>query len=385
MGQRQLNENDLAINEVIVKTASDLPQAIGGFHTLEDNTSYRLNGTINLGTNYILCGVSNFIYGIDKSNDGIIYTGTGGAIRSTDQDIGLWKFFITASTVGAKAFDLVGSVSLSKRVEVAELVLSNCDSVGDFSTGFDVIVFRNNLVFQCANGITFEGSDDDVFIIDNIFSNMNGTATMVSFGSGNYDTIIISRNYIEVAAGQVGIADGALTFASSGLIASNSFAGPGTKLTGFNANTEGWLIASKSNYGIAGLFETSSNAVNGTYSSTTNGVWLSVPEQPLLKEFLTDYEPFATDIEATLTVAISHTASGGSVGFRLINWTDNTVVANSTVNSVIITTGGVYEIVSTGVITLIPNKQYRVQIIKNAGTGSQNVLISNAILDLKIF
>lgn len=380
------NATPVRNNYVLVKQKSDFPAAIGGIITLTNNTSYEINGEINLGTDRIALGDSNIIYGQDKSDDKLVYTGLASSmITSVNKNFSLRKLTLTASGVGGQVLNCSGDGS--NRTEIAECVFVGCNQIGSITGGYTTITFRNNLCIANANGLFVTGVNDDMFVTDNLFESFAGPGTALSIqGTVSYHTILIDRNMWEIAPTQTALdIDPNITFTGGGFITNNSFEDGGTYLKGINANSSSWKIPSKSNIGIAGLFRTNRTIVLGTFSTTTSGVWVSVTQQVLTRQTIIDYEENATTLRGSLTVGITHDVALGDVGYRLFNLTDGVVVPGSEVSSHIITTGGVFEVLTTSEFNLLPGKEYRVQVRKNSGVGSNAVIVNGGDLTIKAF
>lgn len=312
-------------NHVLVKSVSDFPAAVGGVITLADNTAYEINGTIALGTDRIVCGVSNIIYGVDKTDDILIYTGTGNMISSTNQSLSISKVTLVATGAGSNILNLVGSGT--EKLEIAETVIANSVSIGTISGGFSTIVFRNNLVTGNAGGLDISGTNGDLFITDNPFENFTGTPTFLALSNGasSYHTVIISRNMFEVDTGQTGLnISQAINVTAGGTIQGNSFEGAGTKLAGINAGSPGWRIPANSNIGIAGkrtFYPYDIIWNTGTYATDVDSM-LDIPEDYIFPEYDVAQDE-GTAFICELLVDCSHQANGGAVAIQLVNETDN--------------------------------------------------------------
>ncbi len=318
-------------NIVVVNSKSDFPTPAGGKIVLVDNKSYQLGGAIALGTDYIEMGASNVIFGVDRSTNGLVYTGTGAAIRSVDQNLTIDRIFISATTAGGTIFDMIGDLATpTNLLLITDCILTGSKSVGEIKGGYGVVVVRGCLFDNNDVGIVFSGDSTDLVLADNIFQNFNGTPTFVDIQTATYSEIIISRNTFGVATGQTGLnISASLVLNDGGLLESNSFTGAGTRLAGIDASSPGWRIPSRSNIGIAGLFTTSRTVVLGTFGTTTSNTWLSVAQQVLTKNLTSDYEEDATEIKGAVTVGITHDDSSGLVGYRLFNFTDSVPVGFS--------------------------------------------------------
>lgn len=228
---------------ILVQSLADLPTPVANVITLADSQSYQFQGTVALGINYIVCGTNNTLFGNNKALDGITYTGTGGAIRSTDKSVRLRNMLVTAATVGGSAFAIVGSVGQTRNLEIVDCIIDGCNSIGSIATGFNKIELRCNIFRNNAGGLAVTDSNEDVFITDNILETFTGTPTFLSFGTATYHTLIIGRNILEVAVGQTGMSFGTITYSSGGIFQGNSFEGVGTKLSGANFLTPGLSLS----------------------------------------------------------------------------------------------------------------------------------------------
>lgn len=303
-------------NHVLVKVKADLPAPSGGVITLADNTAYEINGTIALGTDRIATGVSNIIYGVDKSDDILTYTGTSNMISSTNKDIIVSKVTLVANGLGSKVFSLIGTGTGTERLEISECIIANSVNVGSVTGGFATIVFRNNLVTGCAQGFEVSGTNGDLFITDNPMEAFTGTAVAFTLadGASTYHTVIISRNMFEMGSGQTALSIAtAVDVTDGGIIAVNSFEGAGTYLSGIDAGTEGWLIAPLGNVGIAGkTFLPPFQLIDTTYSTTTDVLGLTTDVYTLAEPI--NYQPAATKFKSSEILAwVNHGQNGQQV------------------------------------------------------------------------
>lgn len=367
---------------VLVKSKSDLPTPVSGVITLSDNTTYEINGQIVLGADYIELGASNIIYGVDKSDDGLVYTGTGAAIRGTDKDFSLRSFYLVSNNASGSALGVTSSGT--NIAEIAEIIFNGCSSLGSAS-GFDVFVFRNNLTINCADGFTMSGVNDDVFFTDNIFKE-SATATNPTYldFSGTYSVGILDRNHFEVDTSEVAInVDNTTTIGNVFSIVNNVITGNGSGLTGINANQTGFNIPAKSNFGIAGKLVFKLTLVLQAWS-TTSASYLEIPETVPI-ESADFYEDGATTIEASLTASVSHDQSGNRTDIELYNLTDGLSIASSEIQTTV-TSAGVYEVVSSpSSFTITGDKEYRVRLRRGTGSGQNDALIRSCALEIMVY
>ncbi|MBT3421356.1 MAG: hypothetical protein HN921_13715 [Bacteroidetes bacterium] len=225
-------------NHVIVKSVSDFPDAVSGVITLADNVTYEINGTVSLGSTRLVMGVSNVIHGIDKSDDKLVYTGTGSMITSVNQDFTIRTIMLYAPTTGSQVFDVTGS---TYKIQLMDNIFYGCKDLGDFNGG-DCLVINLNLTIACSEGFEFKGTLNKVFFVSNMYeSNLAGTA--IRFPSGSFEVVQITNNYFSVNTGLTGLN---ITAASASVadakITHNFFTGSGTYLTGVSSAYASWFF-----------------------------------------------------------------------------------------------------------------------------------------------
>lgn len=244
-------------NITIIQKLADFPAPSAGVIKLEDNITYAINGTVNIGTNQIERGVSNLILGKDKSNDKLVYTGTSAmfidGVSGTNQDI-TFKYltFISSNTLSS-IFNISGT---TYNYEARDCVFSNCYSLGIITVG-NTLSFKNNLITGCTNGITFaSGSSTCNISIFDIFSLSNiSTCTVITINNGTYQNIILSRLSLVVPTTQVGLNINGSIVVTAGILSSALLSGAGTLLTGITSESTNWKFIANTNIsnGVAQL------------------------------------------------------------------------------------------------------------------------------------
>lgn len=252
-------------NYFVIKTLADFPAPVSGVITLANNVTYQINGTIEIGTNQIKRGVSNIIFGLDKSDDKLIYTGSSDMfIDGANQDITIRDITITADTAGSKVFNWTGTTN---KVELHGIIFGGCRDLGS-CTGAALLVFRNNLCTSNYNGILFN-TIGDLAVVDNYFIDNLSTHSGVSLGATTFETVLISRNHIESLTTQTAININTSIVVTSAVLSTNLFEGAGAYLTGINHTQANWSF--NNNVGIANkLVELifTSNDISGIALST---------------------------------------------------------------------------------------------------------------------
>jgi hypothetical protein len=226
---------DTADFETIIRVLADLPTPSGGFIDLEANKTYRFQGLVNIGTNRIRCGVSNTVFGFDKSSDGIVYTGTDSAILCENQDVTVSN--ITIFSPNGRNVDVINTTSYS--AQIRECILSG-GTIGNIA-GSNLFAFNNNI---CTNGeLDLSGTFLKVGIAVNFF--LSATAIeQVCIDTATFTTLKIVDNDFTVASGKIGIlvANTTITTDGGGAIISNTFSGLGTYISGVDDTTSEWTI-----------------------------------------------------------------------------------------------------------------------------------------------
>ncbi|MCK6381877.1 MAG: hypothetical protein L6Q54_11620 [Leptospiraceae bacterium] len=250
-------------NYKLVKTLGDLPVPVGSVITLQDNYTYQISGTINLGTNRIQLGVSNTIFGQDKSDDKLIYTGTGNMFTSGGNDFSFRNFLIYCPS--GTVFNCVGlSTTLT---QIQNCIFYQSQNIGTFDTGKLVAISEN--YFSNSKELTILGTVEHVIIYDNNIDDVT-SGTVLSIPSGTYVSILISRNHVHItSSGVMFNISNALTI-TSGALTHNTLVGNGTYLTGLLKSNVSWLILA--NKGIASSNSSAFMIMDSNAVSTAIGV-----------------------------------------------------------------------------------------------------------------
>lgn len=234
-----------AINIVLIKSVNDFPTPVANNITLANNTAYQTNGPVNIGINTITFGTSNLIFGLDKSSDQLIYTGTSTMLINANKDCTVAFLTLSAITAGGSVYGFTGSTN---KLEIRDVIYGNCKSLGTIN-GCDVLVHSKNLVTGCTTGITIQGTCNYVNLADALWEGNLTTMTCISIPSGTFKQLKISRNEFDVATTQTAISVGTPTVINA-VISDCDFLGAGTYLSGVNQITAGWELRSSRGVGI---------------------------------------------------------------------------------------------------------------------------------------
>ena len=377
--------NKIRDNHTLVKSLADFPTPISGVITLVDNYSYEINGTVNISPNRIETGISNIIYGVDKSDDIIVSTTTGSLITNNTNDLSIDK--ITLSAPLGKCFDCTSTI-LTNRVQMKDVIFANSQDVGMFAN-YATIVFENNLLVGNVDGIKLQGTNGDFLFVDNVIEFNSGSFIGVESTTGSFKTIYVDRSKFSVDnLNQIALVFSEnLNLTGGGAIISNCAFENGNDdisnyLIGITGNSPGWTLSAGNNVNLPGLRKENIPICTGAYT-TTSTTFGQVPETHVIKT-KTFYEKKSRFMTGKLTAALSHSQNGRDTEIDLYNLTDNVAVTGSTL-SALITSSGVYQIVESGEFTLADNKEYRVRIRRVTGNGNSTAEIRSATLELKVY
>ena len=235
-------------NTNIIQSLADLPTPVAGIITLANNNFYLIKGSINIGVNTISIGSSTLLSGIDPNNDKIIYTGSSSFINVTNKDFIISNLTLTCGVVGSTVFNVTGSSS--NKVLISNCLYTGCKGLGTIST-IGTILFNNNTITLCDNGITLSGTLNDLIFTGNIFKGNNNTTSSVFLNFNNnliIDSALISGNLFNAQSNETVIKQGVTITINQFLnVTPNTFEGAGTYLSGFTINDIGWTFYNNTN------------------------------------------------------------------------------------------------------------------------------------------
>jgi hypothetical protein len=375
-------------NYVLVKTVADLPTPVGGVITLANNTAYEINGTIALGTDRIVLGTNCTVFGVNNFEDVITNT-TGDLFTATNSDFEIKALVLEAS--GGNIFNITGNGTNIARVD--SIILQNSNSIGSINGGYAQFVLTNSLAVNSQGGLSFSGVNGNFYIKDNIFANgAVGAKTYIDYSAGTIDTMIIESNRFNLIASEVAInvVEAAVTRSSID-IKNNIVDGVGTGLTGINANDTGINIPSRSNQGIAGLFQSKLTLTLDSYSGGVTYPSFGAIPNTITVGNASDLEPNATTIIGVLEVNIAYSLNGAgtSMYFDLAEYNNaayTQVVGSETqVDFAALNTFAEYYVRRSAEFTLPQNSAYRPRIARHTGAGNPTTYLNSAKLIIKAF
>lgn len=194
-----VNVSKVRANKIIIKSLSDLPTPIGNVITLEPNTTYDIEGTINIDSNQLVFSSNTNILGNSKHQDILVYTGTGSVFNSYDNDFNLQNIGI--KTPNGSVFNVI---NIDKTLNCSTIFcdFGSVSSIGIIdgcnSFSLDTCSLQN---FD--DGITI-GNNNEIgsFYIHNCIiqtsrNSGTGSVTVLTLNNGAFgDSLKITNNHI---------------------------------------------------------------------------------------------------------------------------------------------------------------------------------------------
>jgi hypothetical protein len=230
-------------NTVMVRSVSDFPAAASGVITLDAGKNYILNGTINIGANYInLNGAS--LQGNSPLTDVLISTASGGILRSVDKAVHIQQVTIAPGSAASQAFDFSDATgthtcAILTGTSIRDLITPSL-GIGQVS-GFRNVIFLNSL-WETRSGLKLTGNVGSLTFAYNIIHNITSGSSIELLSALVVSDVNISNNQF-VYTGQVGVKLNAGASVDFGRFIGNNFRGVLTITSGFDSYTPGWEMS----------------------------------------------------------------------------------------------------------------------------------------------
>lgn len=225
---------------VTVKEASDFPDPVGGVRTLDTDTSYRINGQIDIGTDQLEYSSGSSILAENISHDLLTYTGTNAMILATDVDVTLGA--IQLSAPNGEIFNCNSTVQDSLfGTEVVRIIdAAGLGTVADYSD----ILITDLIVRNIDDGFVITGTPGTVALSRHSCTDMSDGGRYLFFDSNFAGAIAVldTINLRTFGANTVGFeVDPAATFSQRSRAVDCFFSPSVTDaLVGFDQTTKGW-------------------------------------------------------------------------------------------------------------------------------------------------
>lgn len=180
-----------------IQSASDLPPAENGTHSLADNTVYRFDEFVSSNAGLEL-GDMTILTAEHGGSGGFIHTGGSAAIQAVDVPIFMRDIGISAP--GGTVFDVAATDSTEVLIESASFAdfagIAPINSLGTID-GYRVPSFKGCNFEDFADGLTFTGGMDKIFISESPFREPAGSGVQcITLASGlDVDIIDIAGSY----------------------------------------------------------------------------------------------------------------------------------------------------------------------------------------------
>ena len=296
------DENDPYLQ--FVSTLEDLPTAVGGVITLEDNKTYFFTTTVDLAGDRLVAGENTTILGGSSENCRIKSTGlTGTALITSEWSLPMRNITIEADV--ALALDANGNSN--QALDWFGVNFTDCPTVGTVAN-YNNFIMQDSAFLNSAN-LTIDGSIGTVGFSQCLFDN-RASQTLIIIPA----TATITRRFrivysaFVVLSGETGInVNSSATIPVEGYILDTvNFSGGGTYTTGVAYTDNKALFVN--NRGISNSAEIAYYTMNGNVTATTisgTGTPVKVAgtttSQAITQKFTN------SDNRATYTGAISRT------------------------------------------------------------------------------
>ncbi len=380
---------DLDIN-VSINQESDLPGAVNGVITLEDDKHYRI-GTDFSSASRVVLGKNNLITSGSNNGPTWTYTGTGTAFTGTDVD-SIIKNFRFDCPNATEIFILLDTGSGTSRFTFENVTVASTAKVGTISN-YQLTQFSNVIVSSCTDGLSLGGSGgaNNSVVFDRVaFVSFVDSFVGFDFGSEVFGIIDIA-NFVTfspaASTAMSGLSNsGNLAVGSTATVTNSEFGLQTAPLSGISSSDIRWNFVNTE--GVKNSTNTADTHVTTTQLVTVGGgnqgVFIPIAgtnwTSDISERFTTTTAGVLTyigekDVEFQVTGIASIEKSGGGsdqLCMRIsINGTSQDFTEACTENNT------VTSITCLGLFTLSTDDQVRLDVANIDSTGNINVNNAN--------
>jgi hypothetical protein len=226
---------------VVVNTIADLPAAVGGVITLEDNTFYVQADDVNFSTTRLVFGDNTVYSGLDSLVVTLSYVGTLPLFTIANSNGSVKDIRVTHPNSPLFSFsDPTGSHVL--RVSDVSYVGNSIGTLGGNNSGIRLTNFSGSVT---SNGMLFTGNWL-AFLFEPSLSSL-GAGSFIDLGSATFDSISISETTLSYVTGSFfmsGLANaGNINTDGLASIESVRLTGTGTPLQGITPDDISYVFA----------------------------------------------------------------------------------------------------------------------------------------------
>jgi hypothetical protein len=241
---------------VVVNTKADLPDAVAGVVTLEDDACYLLTDIIDMAGDRIVCGTNNSLIGASANTCGLLFSGGGSSTWITSASSLSFRYIQLTANTGT-LFSLDSDVTHVLLWEGCRILdTPTIGTVKDYQN----VVWKDQIISNSAN-LTLDGTFASFVAETALFDGRAGQTTITVPSTATF----LRRFRMLYTAFQVDAGETGINFSTSATIPSEayildnvSFAGAGTYLAGITHTSNKALF-----FNCSGI--TNSNAVTQYY------------------------------------------------------------------------------------------------------------------------
>lgn len=253
---------------VFVGTKSDLPEAVAGVITLEDNVTYFITDVVDLTGDRLVCGENTSIIGGSSENCRIKSTGlTGTALITSVYSLPIRNITIEADV----ALDLDGD-GTTTALDWFGVNFTDCPTIGTIKDYSNFIMADS--AFLNSGGLTFDGSIGTIGMAQCLFNSDSANTVFILPA-----TLTVTRRFriiyssFIVLSGETGISvNASATIPTESFILDTvNFSGGGTYLSGIDYTSNDALFTACvgiTNTAVNGQLYMQSNATATTVAAT---------------------------------------------------------------------------------------------------------------------
>ena len=159
---------------IFVNSKSDLPTAVSGVITLQNNYTYFITKTVDLTGDRLVGGINTTILGGSSENCGLISTGLSAstALITSNYSLPMRNLYITHGT----ALNLDGTGNATAALDWFGVNFLNCAIVGTIKT-YSNFIMSDCALLNSAN-MTFDGTIGTVGFVNCLFSGIAAQTTL---------------------------------------------------------------------------------------------------------------------------------------------------------------------------------------------------------------
>nr|QBK86794.1 MAG: hypothetical protein LCMAC103_01260 [Marseillevirus LCMAC103] len=212
----------------VIFSVSDFPTAVAGVHTLVAGTTYRIEGSVDIGTNRIVISDNCVVCGFNRETDILTSTTTGALFTATSVSFSIRLLQIVCTAVGSEVFNC--TLISGDLYEISDCYFLQCQSLGFIDGGTQGKIFRNYRT-DSENGLELRSAVGGTHVYYNLnINHANNAGIDLLVAGGSFTVIEVTNSHFHPGVGITGLDIADTITIGDGVVALNSFRGPGTPL-----------------------------------------------------------------------------------------------------------------------------------------------------------